>query len=127
MYYLKIKEKNLLGGHFPFAAIIIWSLVTLITIFIVRKRSCGKVMFSQACVKNSVHGGVYTPRGSWADTPFLGRHAPWADIPLDRHSPRQIPPRQTHTPRADSPHPADGYCSGRYVSYWNVFLYLLSL
>ena len=23
----------------------------------VRKRSCGKVMFSQACVKNSVHGG----------------------------------------------------------------------
>ena len=23
----------------------------------VRKQSCGKVMFSQACVKNSVHGG----------------------------------------------------------------------
>ena len=34
----------------------------------VRKQSCGKVMFSQACVKNSVHreGEVYTP---WADTP----------------------------------------------------------
>ena len=28
----------------------------------VRKRSCEKVMFSQACVKNSVHRGeVYTP------------------------------------------------------------------
>ena len=24
----------------------------------VRKRSCGKVMFSQACVENSVHGWV---------------------------------------------------------------------
>ena len=32
----------------------------------VRKQSCGKVMFSQACVKNSVHlwgeGGVSRPR-----------------------------------------------------------------
>ena len=27
-------------------------------IFSVRKRSCGKVMFSQACVKNSVHSGA---------------------------------------------------------------------
>ena len=26
-------------------------------IFTVRKRSCGKVMFSEACVKNSVHRG----------------------------------------------------------------------
>ena len=32
------------------------------------RSSCGKVMFSQACVKNSVHreGVVYTPQ---ADTP----------------------------------------------------------
>ena len=29
----------------------------------VRKRSCGKVMFSQVCVKNSVAGGVST----WKD------------------------------------------------------------
>ena len=36
--------------------------------FTVCKRSCGKVMFSQACVKNSVHRGeVYTP---------VGRHFP---------------------------------------------------
>ena len=36
------------------------------TIFTVRKRSCGKVMFSQMCAKNFVHRGrveVYTPRG----------------------------------------------------------------
>ena len=38
-------------------------------IFTVHKRSCKKVMFSQACVKNSVHGGQ-------AYTPLLGRHPP---------------------------------------------------
>ena len=53
-------------------------------------------MFSQACVKNSVHGGeVVHPQG---------RHPPG----------RQIPP----TP---SP-PRDGYCCRRYASYWNAFL-----
>ena len=54
-----------------------------VTIF----RNCGKVMFSKACVKNSVQEGkVYTPQ---ADTP-LGR-----------------PPLYPQ---------ADGYCSGRYTS-----------
>ena len=56
----------------------------------VRKRSFGKVMFSQACVKNSVHRGVrgrctyplpparQMPPGQ---TPPLGRHPPpWADV-----------------------------------------------
>ena len=56
-------------------------------IFTVRKRSCGKVMFSQACVKNSVHmvagwcvcvclpdtPSRQTPPGQ---TPALGRHSP---------------------------------------------------
>ena len=32
-------------------------LICFFVIFTVRKRRCGKVMFSQACVKNSVHGG----------------------------------------------------------------------
>ena len=32
-----------------------------IWIFTVRNSSCGKVMFSQACVKNSVHGGGGMP------------------------------------------------------------------
>ena len=41
---------------------------SLPSIFTVRKQSCGKVRFSQACVKNSVHRGeVYTPPR--ADTP----------------------------------------------------------
>ena len=29
----------------------------VVYIFTARNNSCGKVMFSQACVKNSVHGG----------------------------------------------------------------------
>ena len=47
----------------------------------------GKVMFSQACVKNSVGGGECIPALLWADTPY-------ADTPLGR------PPRQT--PQADT-------------------------
>ena len=35
---------------------ILWRHI-LTKIITVRKRSCGKVMFSQSCVKNSVHGG----------------------------------------------------------------------
>ena len=67
----------------------------------VPKRSCGKVMFSQVCVQNSVHGGRGVhPLGRQPSGrhPLLGRH------PL---------------PRTDS------YCSGRYASYWNAFLFLL--
>ena len=69
-------------------------------IFYRPQRSCGKVIFSQACVKNSVHSGgggstsVHAgihPRGQtppWADTPQ-------ADTPLDRHPPGRHPPGQT--------------------------------
>ena len=43
-----------------------------------------KVIFSEACVKNSVHGGEY-----------LGRY------PLGRYTPRQVhPPVTRYTPRA---------------------------
>ena len=58
-------------------------------------------MFSQACVKNSVHSEVYT---------LLGRHPPSADTP----SWADPPPQQTPQ--------VDGYCSRRYSSYWNAFL-----
>ena len=58
-----------------------------ITTLIVRKRSCGKVMFSQACVKNSVYRGVgvHTPPRQappWADTPSPEQTPP----PMGRHS-----------------------------------------
>ena len=50
----------------------------------------------------------YTPPGQtppWADNPQAD--TPWVD---------------TH-PWADTPHIADGYCSGWYPSYWNAFLF----
>ena len=60
------------------------------------QRSFGKVIFSQACVKNSVRGGCLPQC-------MLG---------------------YTHNP-PDRPPPADGYCSGQYASYWNAFLLLV--
>ena len=109
------------------------------------QRSCGKVMFSQACVKNSVHGGGVCLSACWdtlphADTtpqqtppPQADTH-PWAD-PFWEDTPWQVHPlRQTpqwadpsvdtlpgHPPPSRHPSP-DGHCSGRYISYWNVFL-----
>ena len=60
------------------------------------KRSCGKVMFPQAYVKNSVRGrGVSRPRPRGC---------------VSQHALRQTPPQ------------ADGYCCRRYASYWNAFL-----
>ena len=50
-------------------------------------------MFSQACVKNSTHGGRCTPPPP-GQTPPQGRY-PWADTILVRHPPRQIPTWQT--------------------------------
>ena len=58
----------------------------LILIFTVCNSSCGKVMFSQVCVKNSVHRGVFA-NACWDTHPYLGRHPPQVDTPLDRHSP----------------------------------------
>ena len=50
-----------------------------VLIITARKRSCGKVIFSVACVKNSVHRG-----GTWAGTP-----------PRQVHHPGQVhPPEQ---------------------------------
>ena len=61
---------------------------------------------------------VCIPACTGADTP-LGRHPSWADT-----LPRQTPhpgrhPLGRHTP-------PDGHCSGRYASYWNAFLYLVT-
>ena len=58
------------------------------------QRRCGMVIFSQACVKNSVHrvGGVCL--SACSDTPLLGRQPPWTHRPLDRHP----PPGQTAPP-----------------------------
>ena len=60
------------------------------------QRSCGNVMFLHLSVI------LFTEGGTSPNPPRihpLGRHPSWADTP---------PPR-----------PADGHCSGQYVSYWN--------
>ena len=58
-------------------------------------------VFTPVC--HSVHrGGGICPSGFW-NTP------PWADTPLAKHPPGGDPA-------------ADGYCCGRYASYWNAFL-----
>ena len=56
-------------------------------------------MFSQACVKNSVHSGGCLPDTPWADPPNT----------------HPLPGRHILLPA--------GYCSGRYASYWNAFLF----
>ena len=73
----------------------------------------GKVIFSQACVKNSVHGGGCYPSMPCSRSPggclLLGGSAPGGVVV-----------------GGDPSTPLDGYCCGRYASYWNAFL-LLSL
>ena len=60
------------------------------------QQSCGKVIFSQASVSHSVHGGWCLPQC------MLG-YTPWADTPL-KHTPR----REAHPPEAPPSTAADG-------------------
>ena len=56
-----------------------------------------------------------------ADTP--GRHTPQADTPQADNPGRH--PSDRHLPSGRHLPPTDGYCWGRYVSYWNAFLLFL--
>ena len=75
------------------------------------QRSWGKVIFSEACVKNSVHGGI-------------GHMVPPGQV----HPPFRAgtPPGQVHTPKQVHPHAGTPpwSMSGRYASYWNAFLFV---
>ena len=78
------------------------------------QRSWGKVIFSVACVKNSVHRG-----GTWAGTPRTGtsplhRYPQGRYTPLGRYTPGQVHPPCTGTPRAGTP-PLAGTPPGRYI------------
>ena len=61
-------------------AAVVFSSTYLQIIISVRKRSCEKVMFSQACVKNSVHRGDCVSQHALGQTP-PGQTPPWADTP----------------------------------------------
>ena len=105
------------------------------------QRSCEGYVFTPVC--HSVHRGVCLS-ACWhtttpgADTPLEQTLARPGTPPGSRHPPEQTPwdqapPRSRHppgpgTPRGVDPpgtrHPppsADGYCCGRYASYWNAF------
>ena len=80
----------------------------------------GKVLFSELCVKNSVHGGGGVP----GQVPPGTRYTPGT-----RHPPRTryTPWDQVHPPGPGIP-PRSSACreirvtSGQYASYWNAFL-----
>ena len=76
-----------------------------ISCFYRRNSSCGKTMFSQACVKNSVLGGAWQV-GICGWGVYMGRGVCVAGGTC-AHSRR------------------DGHCCGRYTSYWNAFLFQL--
>ena len=58
-------------------------------------------------------------------THILLEAPPPRSTPPEAHTPssRQTPSNQTPSRSPGRPAPADGYCSGRYASYWNVFLF----
>ena len=115
----------------------------LIIIFTVRKRRCGKIMFSRACIKNSVYGGGVQPHPLGrhppgrhpADRHPLGRH-PLGRHPLCKHPQADIP-RQTHPlPLVDTPLPpahqtasaSDGtHPTGMHSCCFNVYFYCSSM
>ena len=79
------------------------------------QRSWGKVIFSEACVENSVHRGV-SRQTNWADPPVQtppGADTPRADTPLGTHplgtpAPKDADPLEqillgADTPQADTP------------------------
>ena len=84
------------------------------------QRSWGKVTFSVACVKNSVHRGG----GKYLDMYPHEQVPPWQVHPSGRYTPS---PEQVH-PSAGTP-PGSSACweiratSGRYASYSNAFLF----
>ena len=105
------------------------------------QRSWGKVIFSEACVKNSLNGGEggrYPLAGAppWVGTPPLactppGQVHPPAGTPPQqvhpsgRYTPHQVHPPSRYTPRGGTP-PAWSM-SGWYASYWNEFLFYYNL
>ena len=77
-----------------------WDFTTVCCVFLLlANKVWGKVIFSQACVKKSVHGG--------GGVPALGGAFSRGGCLVE-----------------DPPPPPDGYCCGRYASYWIAFLFI---
>ena len=76
-----------------------WDFTSVLRIF----TAWGKVIFSQACVKNSVHRG--------GGCLLLGCLLRRVSAPGEGGG-------------VSGGDPPDGYCCGRYASYWNAFLFI---
>ena len=73
----------------------------IIAIITVRNSSCKEVMFSQGCVKNSVHRGdvcVSHAHCPPRHTCPPSMHAPWAYMPPATHAPLDMHTPQPHMP-----------------------------
>ena len=98
--------------------------------FTAHNSSCGKVVFSQLCVKNSVHVGGFVsqhamdrgclPGVSAQEVSAYGVCLPGGCLP-GGVCPGVCLPRHPHH-WADTPSPWNSHWSGRYASYWNAFL-----
>ena len=88
--------------------------------FFTIRNKLAKVMFLHLFVSHSVHRGVLPQCMMGYHTP-LGPGTP-KSRPPGPGTPMS-PPEQTHPLGPGAPR-ADGYCCGRYASYWNAFLFL---
>ena len=77
-----------------------------------RKRTCGKVMFSQACVILSTGGSAIRSPLLGPDLLLLGPRSP-------PHGRNMEPDRKRH----HTPTPHGNHKSRLYASYWNAFLF----
>ena len=108
------------------AAICVFGFLAMILLMILLSPAnevWGKVIFSVACVKNSVHGGClpqcmlgYHPREQTPprSRPPWSRHPPGADTPWEQTPPGANTPHQEQTPPTRSKHPPRAVHAGRY-------------
>ena len=99
-----------------------------INIFTAGNEVGARFIFSEACVKNSVHRGGSAPLHAGIPP------GPEADLPGSRHPPRANtlgadtpPPPRSRSPQEQTPWHSACWeiwaTSGRYTSYWNAYLF----
>ena len=100
------------------------------------QRSCEGYLFTPFCLSTggggsaSVYAGIPPPPEQTPQTsPPETRHPPWEGAPPPEQAPlvANSPLWNSPPPGAAPPPPADGYCCGRYASYWNAFLFKVNL
>ena len=93
------------------------------------QRSWAKVIFSQACVKNSVHrggGGGCLPQ-CMLGYPPCSRHPPGSKPPWSRHPPGSRPPPGADTPREHTPPQSSPPAQAHPDETQNILLFLGSI